>query len=81
MKSVKSALSGHSGNSRVPNNQIPQKTPERQPKNMEMHQTLQTIQQMLQSVQQQQDHNASPTSRDNMNSMIKGLEKQVGTIL
>jgi len=36
---------------------------------------------MLQGVQQQQDHNASPTSRENMNSMIKGLEKQVSTIL
>jgi hypothetical protein len=36
---------------------------------------------MLQSVQQQQDHTASPTSRENMNSMIKGLEKQVGSIL
>ena len=51
-KSVKSALSAHSSRVLI-NNQIPLKTPERPAKNMEMHQTLQTIQQMLQSVQQQ----------------------------
>jgi len=51
IKSVKSVISGHSGNSRITNNQqIPQKTSERSAKNMEMHTTLQTIQQMLQSV-------------------------------